>query len=32
MATKLVHLNAARIDISSKEHLVAVPEAEPKNP
>jgi transposase len=26
MATKLVHLNAAGIDISSKEHVVAVPE------
>ena len=26
MATKLVHLNASGIDISSKEHVVAVPE------
>ena len=26
MATKLVNLNAAGIDISSKEHVVAVPE------
>ena len=26
MATKLVNLNTAGIDISSKEHVVAVPE------
>jgi len=26
MATNLVNLNAAGIDISSKEHVVAVPE------
>jgi len=32
MATKLVNLNAAGIDISSKEHVVAVPEDRSKSP
>lgn len=32
MATKLVNLNAAGIDISSKEHVVAVPEERSKTP